>query len=70
MAFSKAYCELENYEKGFILGDIFRKGLDLGIDYLVGKSPEAKHEEIVLNRLIQYLINEAGEFFRIRVHSP
>ena len=63
--FSKAYCDLENYEKGFLLGDIFRRGLDIGIDYLAGKSPESKHEKIVLDRLIQYLNNDAGEFFSI-----
>lgn len=27
--FPKAYCDLENFDKGFVLGDVFRNGLDM-----------------------------------------
>lgn len=53
--FSKAFCELENLDKGFFLGDVFRSGINIGIDFLYGKIPEAKHEKIILEKLVKFL---------------
>ena len=53
--FPKAYCDLENFDKGFVLGDVFRKGLNIGIDFLDGKMPESKHLRILLERLVNFL---------------
>ncbi|XP_061162599.1 uncharacterized protein LOC133171817 [Saccostrea echinata] len=59
VTFSEAFCELETLKKGFFLGDIFRRGLDIGIEFLQGKIPEAKHEKIMLAKLVSFL--KAGE---------
>ena len=59
--FAKAFCDLETLEKGFFLGDVFRKGLDIGIDFLTGKTPDAKHEKIILKKLVNFL--KVGKVF-------
>ena len=59
--FAKAFCDLETLEKGFFLGDVFRKGLDIGIDFLTGKTPDAKHEKIMLRKLVNF--PKVGKFF-------
>lgn len=53
--FSKAFCELENLDKGFFLADVFRRGINIAIDFLYGKIPEAKHEKIILEKLVKIL---------------
>ena len=53
--FSKAFCELEIGEKRFSFGDVFRRGIDLCLDYIEGKLPDKKSERIVLDRLVQFL---------------
>ena len=58
--FAKAFCDLETLEKGFFLGDVFRKGLDIGIDFLTGKTPDARHEKIMLRKLVNFL--KVGKF--------
>ncbi|XP_062586345.1 uncharacterized protein LOC134247966 [Saccostrea cucullata] len=53
--FSEAFCDLQSYEQSFLLGDIFRTGLDMGIEFLEGRIPEARHEKIILERLLKFL---------------
>jgi hypothetical protein len=53
--FSRAFCALEPIGRAYLLGDIFRTGLDMGIDFLEGKIPEANHERIILEKLIRFL---------------
>ena len=53
--FSKAFCELEIGEKRFSFGDVFRRGIDLCLDYIEGKLPDKKNDRIVLDRLVQFL---------------
>ncbi|XP_061195594.1 uncharacterized protein LOC133203824 [Saccostrea echinata] len=53
--FSEAFCDLESFDQSFLLGDIFRTGLDMGIDFLEGRIPEARHQKIILERLIKFL---------------
>lgn len=55
VSFSKAFCELENLDRGFILGDVFRRGINIAIDFLHGNIPEAKHEKIILEKLVKIL---------------
>jgi hypothetical protein len=55
VSFSKAFCELENLNKGFFLGDVFRRGINIGIDFLYGKIPKAEHERIILEKLVKFL---------------
>ncbi|XP_061193272.1 uncharacterized protein LOC133201487 [Saccostrea echinata] len=57
--FLKAFCDVEQLEKGFVLGDIFRRGITILIDFLYGKIPEAKHERILLEILVRFL--KSGE---------
>lgn len=55
VSFSKAFCEQENLDRGFILGDVFRRGINIAIDFLHGNIPEAKHEKIILEKLVKIL---------------
>ena len=55
--FSKAYCDLKSYDKAFYLGDIFRKGIDIVIDFCDGKIPKEKHERLLIERLFNFLIS-------------
>eukprot|EP00105_Crassostrea_gigas_P013798 XP_011430234.1 PREDICTED: uncharacterized protein LOC105330313 [Crassostrea gigas] len=59
VSFSKAYCELENLDRGFFLGDVFRRGVNIVIDFLYGNIPKAKHERILLEKLVNFL--KSGE---------
>lgn len=60
VSFCKAFCELENLDKGFFLADVFRRGINIAIDFLYGKIPEARHEKIILEKLVKFL-KLAGE---------
>lgn len=56
-AFSKAYCEVEmESNKVFLLGDIFRSGLDILFDVLEKKkTPGSRQEQFVLSKLLSYI---------------
>lgn len=54
VSFSKAYC-VENLDRGFFLGDVFRRGVNIVIDFLYGNIPKAKHERILLEKLVNFL---------------
>ncbi|KAK3094058.1 hypothetical protein FSP39_023556 [Pinctada imbricata] len=58
MLFSQACCDFQSFNRGFFLGDIFRKGLDIGVDFLDGKVPEEKLDKILLLKLVNFTISE------------
>jgi hypothetical protein len=60
--FSRAFCALEPIGRAYLLGDIFRTGLNMGINFLRGKIPEANHERIILEKLIRFLKEGRSKF--------
>ncbi|XP_062586344.1 uncharacterized protein LOC134247965 [Saccostrea cucullata] len=56
--FSEAFCDLQSFDKGFFMGNIFRKGLDIGVDFLDGKIPESKQEKMLLEKLVNFIKSE------------
>lgn len=53
--FSKVFCELENLDRGFILGDVFRWGINIVIDFFYGNIFEVKYEKIILEKFVKIL---------------
>lgn len=53
--FSKVFCELENLDRGFILGDVFRGGINIVIDFFYGNIFEVKYEKIILEKFVKIL---------------
>lgn len=37
------------------MADVFRRGINIATDFLYGKIPEAKHEKIILEKLVKIL---------------
>lgn len=56
-AFSESYCDVEmESNKAFLLGDIFRHGLDMLIEFIENKTiPESKEKQIVLSKLLSFI---------------
>lgn len=56
-SFSEAYCDVEmESNKAFLLGDIFRHGLDMLIEFIENKTiPESKEKQIVLSKLLSFI---------------
>jgi hypothetical protein len=52
--FSKAFCELQFWEKRFSFGDIFRRGLDICLECVEGNLSN-KSDHAVFDVLIQFL---------------
>ncbi|KAK3101209.1 hypothetical protein FSP39_001774 [Pinctada imbricata] len=54
--FSNAYCEVTDECTGFLIADVFRRGLDIILDYIHDhKFPEKRQEKIVFMRLLDFL---------------
>lgn len=56
-SFSEAYCDVEmESNKAFLLGDLFRHGLDMLIEFIENKTiPESKEKQIVLSKLLSFI---------------
>lgn len=56
-AFPEAYCDIEmESNKAFLLGDVFRHGLDMLIEFIENETiPESKEKQIVLSKLLSYI---------------
>jgi hypothetical protein len=59
--FCHAFCDMADHRKSFVLGDVFRRGLDIGIGFLQSETPAERAEEILLEKLINCL--KAGKPF-------
>ncbi|XP_048731284.2 uncharacterized protein LOC125648336 [Ostrea edulis] len=55
-SFSKAYCDVANKETGFYFVDVFRRGLDMLLEFVHDKKlPEKTQEKFILRKLLEFL---------------